>query len=124
MGHDFGKWIASFSTSGGGLILVGVEDTGELIGLEQTNSVTERDNITQRVEGLQGMVTPRVITERAFAEESGKVVLCITVPSGIGVYYYKYVPYVRDGAQSRPAAPEEVERILKAARRADWTYPE
>jgi predicted HTH transcriptional regulator len=62
----------------------------------------------QRVEGIQGKLKPRVITERAFAKESDKVVLCITVPSGIGVCSCNDIPYIRDGTQSRPAEPHEV----------------
>jgi hypothetical protein len=124
VGHKLCKSIAAFSTSEGGLILVGVEDTGELIGLAQTNSPTERDSIMQRVEGIQGKVDPRVITERAWAEESGKVVLCITVPSGIGVYFCDGIPCIRDGTQSRRALPHEVEQKYKAARRTDVLYPE
>jgi predicted HTH transcriptional regulator len=116
--QDLGKEIAAFASSGGGCILLGVGNKGELIGLEQMDSAGERDALVRRIEGLtHGLIKPGVTPFIAFALELGKIILCITVPPSEGVVYYcKNTPYIRHLTESRPAEPEEVKRILSRSR--------
>ena len=46
-GHDLGKDVAAFATEGGGLILIGVRDDGNVAGLDES----ERDKLRLRAQG-------------------------------------------------------------------------
>lgn len=112
--RDLGKEIAAFASSNNGTILVGVDDTGELIGLSECNSVEGRDQIIRRLEGIsKGTVKPSITPTAKFAVEDDKVVLVIIVPKGAQpVYYSNNTPYVRHLTQACPAEPHEVvERV-------------
>ena len=50
--RDLGKEIAAFASSGGGRILIGVEDDGSLRGVLQIEDPAERDRLVKRVEGI------------------------------------------------------------------------
>lgn len=112
--RDLGKEIAAFATSNTGTILVGVDDTGELIGLPECSSPEGRDQTIRRLEGIsKGTVKPSVTPTAKFAVENEKVVLVISVPKGAQpVYYSSNTPYVRHLTQACPAEPHEVlERV-------------
>ena len=112
--RDLGKEIAAFATSNTGTILLGVDDTGELIGLPECNSPDGRDQTIRRLEGIsKGTVKPSVTPTAKFAVEDGKVILVILVPKGAQpVYYSSNTPYVRHLTQACPAEPHEVlERV-------------
>ena len=110
-----GKEIAAFASSGGGRIVVGVADNGDLVRLGLPTA-RERDELVQRLEGIcHGVVKPAVTPIVAFAVEQGKTVLVIDVPGGPEpIYYCSNIPYVRHLTQSRPAEPFEVVELIKA----------
>jgi ATP-dependent DNA helicase RecG len=57
--RDLGKEIAAFASSNTGTILIGVDDTGELIGISECNSSEGRDQVIRRLEGIsKGTVKP------------------------------------------------------------------
>lgn len=112
--RDLGKEIAAFATSNTGTILVGVDNTGELVGLSECSTSEGRDQIIRRLEGIsKGTVKPSITPTAKFAVEDGKVVLVILVPKGAQpVYYSSNTPYVRHLTQACPAEPHEViERV-------------
>jgi len=108
--HRLGQEVAAFATSGGGTILVGVSDSGELVGLPEADTAEGRDSLVRRVEGIcKGPVKPAIVPSVKFAVQGGKVVLAILVPNGSQpVYYCNNVPYLRHLTSSRPAEPHEV----------------
>lgn len=112
--RDLGKEIAAFATSNTGTILVGVDDTGELVGLPECCTSEGRDQMIRRLEGIsKGTVKPSITPTARFAVEDEKVVLVILVPKGAQpVYYSSNTPYVRHLTQACPAEPHEViERV-------------
>ena len=112
--RDLGKEIAAFASSNTGTILIGVEDSGELIGLPECKTPEGRDLIIRRLEGIsKGTVKPSITPTAKFAVEEEHVVLVIIVPKGIQpVYYSSNTPYVRHLTEARPAEPHEVvERV-------------
>jgi ATP-dependent DNA helicase RecG len=121
--RDLGKEIAAFASSNTGTILVGVDDTGELVGLSECNSAEGRDQIIRRLEGIsKGTVKPSITPTAKFAVEDGKVVLVILVPKGTQpVYYSNNTPYVRHLTQACPAEPHEVIERVSAHLRANLT---
>jgi ATP-dependent DNA helicase RecG len=114
--HDLAEVIAAFATSGGGRVLIGVEDDGNLHGIDAPDG-SARDKIVQRAQGIVRAVRPDVKAAWVFGVEQGITVLCIHVPpQQEPVYYYDGRPYVRDDRVSRRATPEEVQALI-------WKHP-
>jgi ATP-dependent DNA helicase RecG len=114
--RGLGKEIAAFATSNQGLILIGVSDAGELMGLPGAETSAQRDQLVRRIEGsCRGTVRPAITPAVRFGVEDGKTVMAITVPRGNQpVYYSNNVPYVRHITESRPAEPHEVLDLIRA----------
>ena len=112
--RELGKEIAAFATSNSGLILLGVDNNGDLMGLKDVGTVEERDRLIRRVEGVcRGTVKPAITPSLAFALDSKRVLLAIRVPKGSqAVYYCKNIPYVRHVTEARPAEPHEVVDLI------------
>lgn len=113
--RELAKEIAAFATSNTGTILLGVSDSGDLIGLQGIESPEGRDRTLQRLGGIcRGTVKPSITPSAKFAVEGGKIVLVITVPKGRQpVYYADNVPHVRHLTESRPAEPHEVLELFR-----------
>jgi ATP-dependent DNA helicase RecG len=68
---DLAKEIAAFATSNTGTILLGVENNGDLIGLEGLEDPTSRDTLLRRLEGICcGAIKPAVIPRVSWAIET------------------------------------------------------
>lgn len=112
--RDLAKEIAAFATSNQGTIIIGVSDSGDLIGINGAKEHKERDNLLKRLEGIcRGTVTPAITPDAKFAYENDLVVLVINVPQGKQpIYYSGNTPYVRHLSESRPAEPHEVLELV------------
>ena len=109
------KKIASFSTSNEGRIYIGVSDNGEIIGIstiDNINNTSQIDDFRQRLRGIVSKIKPRVITRIEFFEYNNRVIAVINVEKGPErAYYLHHIPYIRDNDESRPAEPEEVDKL-------------
>ncbi|MBA2591376.1 MAG: ATP-binding protein [Gammaproteobacteria bacterium] len=114
--RELAKEIAAFATSNAGTILIGVSNTGDLIGLEGTSSPDGRDGFLRRVEGIcRGTIKPAITPIAKFAVESDKIILVLTIPKGNQpIYYSNNIPYVRHITESRPAEPHEVIDLIRS----------
>lgn len=113
--RDLGKEIAAFATSNQGMILLGVSDSGDLIGLMEGLTPKGRDSLLRRVEGVcRGTIKPAVTPTAKWAVEHDKTVLVLLVPKGSQpVYYIQGVPYIRHITESRPAEPHEIIDLMR-----------
>ena len=113
--RELAKEIAAFATSNHGLVLLGVGDAGELIGLEEVENASGRDQLIRRVEQLcRGQIKPAITPTARWAVEKGKVVLAIRVPRGSQPFYFAgSTPYLRHLTESRPAEPHEVLELVE-----------
>ena len=103
------KEIAAFAASNPGLILIGVNDDGSLVGLPGLDEADVRDALRGRVEGLGRAIKPAVTPRISFAVEDGKTVLAVEIGNCTQpVYYSNNIPYVRHVTQAQPAEPHEV----------------
>lgn len=112
--RELAKEIAAFASTNAGMILIGVSDDGELVGIADAVDPRSRDSLVRRIEGLcNGPIQPPITPSASFAVESDHVVLVLRVPRGNQpVYYCQHVPYVRHMREARPASPVEViERV-------------
>jgi len=112
--RDLAKEIAAFATSNQGTILIGVSDSGDLVGIDGADNQEERDSLLKRLEGIcRGTVKPAITPVAKFAVENELVVLVINVPHGRQpIYYSSNIPYVRHLTESRPAEPHEVLELI------------
>lgn len=108
-GHELAREVAAFATSGGGIILIGVDDDGNVVGLNEA----DRDGLYHRAQGIVRQVRPAVKHDISFAYDGGFILtVYVRDDQTEPVFYYEHRPYIRDGRTSRPATPEEVkERV-------------
>ena len=113
--RELAKEIAAFATSNPGTILIGVSDTGDLVGLEDALTIEGRDTLLRRIEGIcRGTIKPAITPTVKFANEDDKVVLVIIIPKGSQpVYYSNHIPYIRHITESRPAEPHEIVELVR-----------
>lgn len=97
--------IASFATSGGGTLLIGVDDRGVVVGY---------DGNRERLEGIIRNVAPVPTATVDLVPYQEKQVALIRVLRGAEpLYFANDRPYVRQGSLSRPATPSEVTGIYR-----------
>ena len=97
---DLCKEIVAFATSNDGVIVIGVNDDGEICGYGDQR---------ERVEPLVTSVRPLPSADVDLITMQGHPICMVRVSKGAGpVYLYNERPYVRQGSLSRPATPDEV----------------
>ncbi len=113
--RELAKEIAAFATSNPGTILIGVSDTGDLVGLEDALTIEGRDTLLRRIESIcRGTIKPAITPTVKFANEDEKAVLVIIIPKGSQpVYYSNHIPYIRHITESRPAEPHEIVELVR-----------
>ncbi len=112
--RDLAKEIAAFATTNQGTILIGVSDSGDLVGINGADNQEERDNLLKRLEGIcRGTVKPSITPVAKFAVENKLIILVVNVPHGRQpIYYSNNIPYIRHLTEARPAEPHEVLELI------------
>jgi len=107
--------MVAFSNSKGGKILIGVDDTGEIIGL----TLGDIRRINQLISNTAtDCVRPSINPETENISVGEKLVMVVTVPEGISKPYADNdgVFWVKSGADKRRVTSrEEVQRMLQSA---------
>ena len=103
MSSNLGQEICAFANSSGGKILIGVDDDGSIVGVNDCNKL--RSDIQNTARNLD----PSLVVD--IAEEEGVVI--ITIPEGRGKPYSvggKF--YVREGANSQQLKRDEISEFF------------
>ncbi len=117
--RDLAKEIAAFATSNSGVILLGVANNGDVVGLEPATTSIERDEFRKRIEGICNSIKPPLTPRVEFCDVRGRVVMVLQVDKGSApIYFVQNVPYVRHLTSSRPAEPDEVSDLILRGSRA------
>lgn len=108
---ELAEEIVAFSNSEGGMILIGVDDEGNIKGVKD-------DKIEETVMNIcRNNCIPHIIPLYESIEVEGKRIEVITVPKGLNKPYYtadhKY--YIRVGTTKRIASKEELLRLFEAS---------
>jgi len=112
--HELTKEIAAFATTQGGKIFLGVNNQGEVIGLQGIDTPSGKDDLQKRIRGLIGNIKPKVELFVDFVSENDKHVALITIPKGYMPFYTSEGKiYIRELDESRPATPEEIMRLAQ-----------
>lgn len=112
--RDLAHEAAAFASTDGGVILLGVDDKGEVAGLPDLTTTNATAAFKARVEGAIRAVEPGVAVSIRFERVGSKTVCVVEVPRGLAaIYYVDSRPYIRVGSESRPAKPAEVDRLFR-----------
>ena len=108
------KEVVAFANTGGGVIYVGVDRDGNVTGLSDAD-----EEYTRITNGIRDAILPDVTMFIQYSIRKDKVV-CVTVGEGANTPYYLKGKglkpsgvYVRQGATSVPASPEQIRRMIK-----------
>ena len=113
---DIYKEVIAFANTDGGIILVGVDDSGRPVGLEDID-----DTYTRITNGIRDAILPDVTMFVKYTLEKEKI---IKIEIGEGSYKPYYLKakglkpsgvYVRQGASSAPASQEQIRQMIKYA---------
>lgn len=114
------KTVAAFANGEGGVIILGVDDpTGSIVGIDP--ELLPKGSIERLPDALHDMVRANVVPEPEIetqhGEIAGKLVLALYVKRGTqppyGLNPAKTVFYVRRGATTFPARPDEVRALAQ-----------
>ena len=116
LNKDFIKEVVAFLNTRNGIIYIGVDDKGNVIGVENVDKTMReirdiiRDQILPSTEGL---------SEIGSLLEDNKAIITVKVKKGLKLYYIKKEGrsttgcFYRDGTSSTPMSEEEIEKRWK-----------
>lgn len=100
--------VCAFSNSEGGVILVGVDDNGNITGIELGKSTLE-----ELINEIKSSIEPSIIPQTEVIEVSGKKVLVISISEGLNKpYLLKGVAFKRFGRTNQRISREELEKMI------------
>ncbi len=105
--------IAAFANSEGGTILVGISDSGKIIGTNVKDSI---EKITSSIQST--MPPPRIQTQKISID--GKDILVITVEKGATLCSIGGVVYIRAGTGIRPLSIQEIIMLSSEMGTVHW----
>ena len=105
---DLGRKICAFANATGGVILLGVSDAGEIVGVADHNRLKSRVQSTARSAELPISVE---------VESVGEVLCVVVPPQERKPYSFGGRFFIRDGASSQQMSNAEVENLFYAVGR-------
>ena len=108
------KTISAFANTSVGIILIGVEDDGAIMGLSDTGKMQE-----QLSNSISNRIKPQLIPDITITCINGKSVISIRIEYSPGPYYLsdkgeEKGVYLRVGNSNRLAGPEVIEEIKRS----------
>ncbi|MDE2814534.1 MAG: putative DNA binding domain-containing protein [Gemmatimonadota bacterium] len=105
---DLGREICAFANATGGVIMLGVSDAGEIVG------VADHNQLKSRVQSTVRSADPPISVE---VESVGEVLCVVVPPQERKPYSFGGRFFIRDGANSQQMSNEEVENLFYAVGR-------
>ena len=111
---DIYKEVIAFANTNGGVIYIGIDDKGKLIGIDNVD-----ETYTRLTNGIRDAIAPDVTLFVRYILQNNKV---IQIEVGEGSYKPYYLKskgmkpngvYVRQGASSVQASPDQMRRMIK-----------
>ena len=111
---DIYKEVIAFANTNGGVIYIGIDDKGKLIGIDNVD-----ETYTRLTNGIRDAIAPDVTLFVRYILQNNKV---IQIEVGEGSYKPYYLKskgmkpngvYVRQGASSVQASPDPIRRMIK-----------
>lgn len=112
---DLAAEITAFANTDGGQIFIGIDDTGNLIGIGGENI----DNLSKFVDNVafNNCEPPVTVIQETVRDEKGNIILIINIPKGSQRPYKtnRGIYNVRTSSGRRQASREELLRLFQAA---------
>lgn len=114
MVNDIYKEVIAFANTNGGIIYIGIDDNGNLTGIDNVD-----ETYTRLTNGIRDAIAPDVTIFVRYILQENKV---IQIEVGEGSYKPYYLKskgmkptgvYVRQGASSVQASPDQIRRMIK-----------
>lgn len=111
---DIYKEVIAFANTNGGVIYVGIDDRGNVMGIDHVD-----ETYTRLTNGIRDAIAPDVTMFVRYILQENKV---IRIEVGEGSYKPYYLKakgmkpsgvYIRQGASSAQASPEQIRRMIK-----------
>ncbi len=108
------KEVVAFANTNGGCIYVGVDDGGNVVGLEHID-----DAYTRITNGIRDAISPDVTMFVRYELQENKVIKISVVEGSAKPYYLKTKGlkpggvFVRQGASAAPASAEQIRQMIK-----------
>ncbi len=112
--NDIYKEVIAFANTGGGIIYIGVDDKGNLTGIDDVD-----ETYTRLTNGIRDAIVPDVTMFVRYVLQENRI---IQIEVGEGSYKPYYLKskgmkpsgvYVRQGASSVQASPDQIRRMIK-----------
>lgn len=110
------KEVIAFANTDGGTIYIGIDDQGNIIGIDHID-----DTYTRITNGIRDAIQPDVTMFIHYTLQDNRV---IRIEVGEGTYKPYYLKakglkppgvYIRQGASSAPASPEQIRQMIKTS---------
>ena len=107
LSEELGKSICSFANTNDGIILVGISDNKQTLGVE------EKDE--QKIASIAHTCKPSIYPRIERIKTGDKTVFVVKVNQNTGlIHSYKNIAYKRIGSSDEPLSPEEVIEFAKS----------
>jgi ATP-dependent DNA helicase RecG len=108
---DLAREIVAFANTSGGTLILGVDDSGRIIGID---ALHKTDQIL--INALTQSCQPPVQAEIHQATVEGRLLVAVEVPEGRRKpYEANHIPYLRTGSATRPATREEKQELYTSS---------
>ena len=107
-----GKSICSFANTNDGIVLVGVSDSGGIIGIDKKH---ERE-----IANIAHTCKPSVYPKIEAVEIEGKNIFIVEIKKSNSLHSFKNIAYKRIASHDKPLSPEEVIRFAKDTGKIKW----
>jgi len=115
--EDIKKTVVAFANTAGGKIYIGIEDNGNIVGLQDPNDI-----MLKVTNAIRDSIKPDITLFTTCAQEivEDKIVVVLTVQKGTACPYYISVKgirpegvYIRQGSSSVPATETAILKMIK-----------
>ena len=113
--------IAAFANARGGVILIGVDDHGDIVGLDQHNLDQTEKTV---VEICRDSIAPRILIFAQKLQLDGKDLLKIEIPRSLYLHKSPGGYFARQGSSKRAMPKEYLARLLQKRSRVGTTPPD
>ena len=126
---DIDKTVCAFSNNAGGILFIGVNDDGVMTGLESGDFGKQfKNNIEEYVDTIAKYLKERLSINNCFNVSfeticgEQVVVVDISIAHGCNQIIADKIVYIRKGASSMQATPEEINNLCAAQKSSNNEY--